>query len=164
MGESKLKLAKRKEMLLSSSGVQTIAGRVQVRWDAQSTATPMGQLAYFIEFLTLTGLWSRWQESCPLSYSRPNAPSKAEERGTWMLSILSGHKRYAHVTAMRGDGVNPGLLGMKKVISEEALRNALKRIDETEGTTWLDTHLSDSLTRLLDVPWILDTDTTVKPL
>lgn len=63
MGESKLKLAQRKAMLLSCSGVQAISGRVQVRWDAESTATPMGQLAYFIEFLTLTGLWSRWQES-----------------------------------------------------------------------------------------------------
>ena len=84
--------------------------------------------------------------------------------GTWLLSILSGHKRYSHVTAIRCDGVNPGLLDMKKVISENALRNALKRIPETEGTAWLDAHLSDSMARLLDAPWILDTDTTVKPL
>ena len=53
---------------------------------------------------------------------------------------------------------------MGKVISEDVLRNALKRIPEAEGTCWLDTHLSESMTRLLDVPWILDTDTTVKPL
>jgi hypothetical protein len=164
MGESKLKLAKRKEMVLTCAGVQTMAGRVQVRWDTESTATPMGQLAYFIEFLTLTGLWSRWLESCPLSYTSPNAPSKAEVLGTWMLSILSGHKRYSHVTAIRCDGVNPGLLEMGKVISEDALRNALRRIPEAEGTTWLDAHLSDSMSRLLDAPWILDTDTTVKPL
>ena len=39
---------------------------MQVRWESQSAATPMGQLAYFIEFLTLTGLWSRWRDSCPL--------------------------------------------------------------------------------------------------
>jgi len=42
-----------------------------------------------------------------------------------MLSILSGHKRYSHVTTIRCDGVNPGLLGMNKVISEDALRRAL---------------------------------------
>jgi hypothetical protein len=61
---------------------------------------------------------------------------------------------------------------MGKVISENALRNALKRLPEAEGTTWLDAHLSDSMSRLLDAPWILDTDapwildtdTTVKPL
>jgi hypothetical protein len=77
-------------MLMSCAGVQTAGGRVQVRWEADSAATPMGQLAYFIEFLTLTGLWSGWQERCPLSYTSPNAPSKADVLGTWMLSILSG--------------------------------------------------------------------------
>jgi hypothetical protein len=164
MGESKLKLAKREEMLLSCASVQTVAGRVQVRWETESAATPMGQLVFFIEFLTLTGLWSRWLESCPLSYTSPNAPSKADVLGTWMLSVLSGHKRYSHVTAMRCDGVNPGLLGMGKVISEDALRNALKRIPEVDGTLWLDGHLCDSVAPLLEAPWILDTDTTVKPL
>ena len=43
-------------MLLSCAGVQTMAGRVQMRWATESTATPMRQLAYFIEFLNLTGL------------------------------------------------------------------------------------------------------------
>mgnify|MGYP003466988273 FL=1 len=164
MGESKLKLAKRAEMLLSCAGVQTVAGRVQVRWETESAATPMGQLAYFIEFLNLTGLWSRWLEECPLTYTSPNAPSKAEVLGTWLLSMLAGHRRYAHVTTIRCDGINPGLLGMRKVISEDALRNALKRIPEAEGTAWLDTHLADSVAPLLDAAWILDTDTTIKPL
>lgn len=166
MGESKLKLSKHEDMLMScaGAGVQTVAGRVQVRWETGSAATPMGQLAYFIEFLTLTGLWSRWQENCPLTYSSPNAPSKADVLGTWMLSVLAGHKRYSHVTAIRCDGVNPGLLGMNKVISEDAMRGALKRIPQAQGCAWLDEHLCDSVAPLLDAAWILDTDTTVKPL
>jgi hypothetical protein len=53
---------------------------------------------------------------------------------------------------------------MDKVISEDALRNALKRIPETEGCVWLEGHLSDSVLPLLEVAWILDTDTTIKPL
>ena len=164
MGELKLKRAKSEEMLMSCAGVQTAGGRVQVRWESESAATPMGQLAYFIEFLTLTGLWSRWQEDCPLAYTSPNAPSKADVLGTWMLSALSGHRRYSHVTAIRCDGVNPGLLGMNKVISEDALRRALTAIPEAEGVSWLDGHLNESVAPLLDAPWILDIDTTVKPL
>ncbi|MDR0634723.1 MAG: hypothetical protein LBF91_07070 [Azoarcus sp.] len=54
MGGSKLKRLQGEEMLMSCAGVQTAGGRVQVRWEAGSAATPMGQLAYFIEFLTLT--------------------------------------------------------------------------------------------------------------
>jgi hypothetical protein len=164
MGESKQKRLRNEQMLLSCGGVQTAGGRVQVRWEQGSAATPMGQLAYFIEFLTLTGLWSRWQEGFPLAYRSPNAPSKAEVLGTWMLSILSGHRRYAHVTAIRGDGVNPGLLGMRKVLSEDALRRALAATPEAEGVAWLDAHLDESVAPLLEAPWILDIDTTIKPL
>ena len=124
----------------------------------------MGQLAFFIEFLTLTGLWQRWVDSCPLAYTSPNAPSNADVLGTWLLSILSGHRRYAHVTAIRCDGVNPVLLGMSKVISEDALRRGLKAIDADEGTAWLDDQIRHSTQALLDAPWVLDIDTTIKPL
>jgi Transposase DDE domain group 1 len=164
MGESKLKQVKRDETLLKCTGVQTVAGRVQVRWEDKSAATPMGQLAFFIEFLNLTGLWARWIASCPLAYLSNNAPGKADVLGTWLLSILAGHKRYSHVTAIRCDGVNPALLEMNKVISEDSMRNALRHIPETEGTSWLDQHLLESTAPLLNVPWIMDTDTTVKPL
>ena len=45
--------------------------------------------------------------------------------GTWMLSILDGHCRYAHVGALRGDGVATHILGMSKVVSDDSLRRAL---------------------------------------
>ena len=164
MGEAKLRRQKALAPVVPGGRLQTAGGRVQVRWESESAATPMGQLAYFIEFLTLTGLWSRWQEGYPLAYASPNAPSKADVLGTWMLSILSGHRRYSHVTAIRCDGVNPGLLGMDKVISEDALRRALAATPEAQGVAWLDGHLHQSVAPMLDAPWILDVDTTVKPL
>lgn len=152
MGESKLKQVEAESRYMECAGVKTPGGKIQVRWEHSSAATPMGQLAYFIEFLGLTGLWSRWQDTCPLNYVSPNAPTKADVLGTWMLSVLSGQKRYAHVTGIRCDGVNPGLLGMNKVISEDALRRALGAIPETEGVSWLDQHLGDGVTPLLDAP------------
>jgi len=85
-----------------------------------------------------------------------------------MLSILAGHKRYAHISAIRGDGVNPMLLGMKKLISEDAARRALLKIEETAGIMWLDTELTRCtrpvLSSVSGPSWILDTDTTVKCL
>ena len=53
---------------------------------------------------------------------------------------------------------------MNKVISEDALRRALAAIAEPEGVAWLDGHLRESTAPLLDAPWILDIDTTIKPL
>ncbi len=165
MGEARLRRKKNAELQHAESvGLQTAGGRVNIRWDASRSATPMGQLAFFIEFLTLTGLWERWKSECPLFYTSPNAPEIGDVLGTWLLSILSGHKRYAHVTAIRCDGVNPDLLGMNRIVSEDALRRALKAIDPDPGTAWLDKHLRSSTRALLDAPWILDIDTTIKPL
>jgi hypothetical protein len=54
---------------------------------------------------------------------------------------VAGHRHYAHVTALRCDAVNPPLLGMSKVVSEDALRRALPKIDETAGMQWVHAHL-----------------------
>ena len=81
-----------------------------------------------------------------------------------MLSILSGHWRYAHVSAMRTDGVNPELLGMSGVVAEDTLRRGLKAIDERAGTEWLSRHIERTVLGLLEAPWILDVDVTIKPL
>lgn len=53
---------------------------------------------------------------------------------------------------------------MRRVISEDALRRALTAIPEEDGVAWLDGHLNESMAPLLDALWILDIDTTVKPL
>jgi hypothetical protein len=119
MGEAKRREQNEPSRLEEALGLETAGGRVQLRWDEQSAVTPFGQMPFFIEFLSLTGLLEDWIESCPLSYTSPNAPDKRDVLGTWLLSILAGHKRYAHVTTIRSDGVNPKLLGMSKVISPD---------------------------------------------
>ncbi|MDA8151952.1 MAG: hypothetical protein M0003_04430, partial [Acidithiobacillus sp.] len=125
--------------------VDTLGGRVQVSWDPESAATPFGQLVFFAEFLEVSGLFDAWAEECPLIYNSPNAPKKRDVLGTWNLSILAGHRRYAHVTALRSDGVSPQILGMSKIVSEDALRRALGKIPEAEGTEWMRKHLFKSV-------------------
>ena len=126
--------------------------------------TPLGQLPFFIEYLKQGGLFDGWVADCPLLFTSPNAPAKRDVLGTVMLSVLSGHYRYAHMTMLRCDAVNPGLLGMKKVISEDAVRRGLAKIDETAGQAWLQTHLEYCVRPLLREPWVLDVDSTIKPL
>ena len=103
--------------------------------------TPFGQLPFFIDYLKQAGLFDAWVADCPLSFTSPNAPKKRDLLGTVMLSVLSGHRRYAHVTALRCDPVNPPLLGMRKIVSEDAVRRGLTKIDESRGLTWLQNHL-----------------------
>ena len=106
------------QLLPGEGGVRlrTPGGSYQVRWDADGKATALGRLAFFGEFLEVTGLFERWVASCPLGYTSPNAPAAQDVLGTWLLSILDGQRRYAHITGLRGDSVAPGILGMNRIL------------------------------------------------
>jgi len=144
--------------------VETPGGRIYIRWDNEARATPNAQLAFFAEFLATAGVYESWVNSCPLTYSSGNAPHKRDVLGTWFLSILAGHHRYAHITGLRGDGVSPQILGMSKIVSEDALRRALARLTADESQNWLRPQLLASVREALNTPWILDIDTTIKTL
>jgi hypothetical protein len=111
----------------------TFGGRVHVGWDAAAPVTSLGQLPFFIEYLKQGGLFDGWVADCPLSFRSPNAPRKRDVLGTLLLSVLAGHQRYAHITALRCDPVNPPLLGMRKVVSEDAMRRALAKNRRSRG-------------------------------
>lgn len=119
MGEAKRRANQAMAAVIPTLAVETADGRIQVRWDNEAATTPFGQKVFFIEFLALTGLLDRWIEDCPLQYRGPHRCSSRDILGTW---LLSGHRRYAHITTIRADGVNPGLLGMTRVVSEDTVR------------------------------------------
>jgi hypothetical protein len=135
-----------------------------VEWDPQAAVTSMGQLPFFIEFLKTAELFDPWVSDCPLQWTSPNAPSKRDILGTMVLSVLAGHWRYAHITSIRADGVNPPLLGMGKVVSEDSVRRAFMAADGEACGQWQLAHQRRCYEPLLAEPWILDIDTTVKPL
>jgi hypothetical protein len=144
--------------------LDTFAGKIQFKWAPDAEVSSLGQMPFFIEFLKTSGLFEGWVQSCPLEYTSANAPKKRDVLGTILLSVLAGHWRYAHISALRSDGVNPELLGMTKVVSEDSVRRALLSLKEEESETWLKQHLKASYEPLLEEPWALDVDTTVKVL
>ena len=83
--------------------VDSWAGRVHVEWDPEAPLTPIGQASFFIEFLKASGVFDALVADCPLAYMSPNAPNKRDVLGTAVLSMLSGHKRYSHMAALRAD-------------------------------------------------------------
>lgn len=153
------------ETCVNKHQLSTPKGAVTVKWQTKHQSTALGQLPFFIEFLHRTELFANWLSDCPLSYRSPNASKSVDVLGTWLLSILSGHQRYAHVTNIRSDGVNPELLNMSKVISEDSLRRALSNMVNTgKSDDWMQSHLKQSTNDLLDDSWILDVDTSIKPI
>ena len=90
--------------------LDTFAGTVKVEWDQSSPLTPFGQSVYFIEFLKVSGVFDALIADCPLHYTSPNAPEVRDVIGTWVLSGLAGHRRYAHVTAAKPRSVSLRLI------------------------------------------------------
>ena len=60
--------------------------------------------------------------------------------------------------------MNPGLLDMCRVCSDDAVLGAVGRMPEEDAEKWLRRHLSQGVRQLLQEPWVLDIDTTVKPV
>src|SRR6202521_2942844 len=144
--------------------LDTFAGKIHVKWAPEAAVSSLGLMPFFIEFLKTSGRFDKWVEDCPLHYTSGNAPEKRDVLGTILLSVLAGHWRYAHMNAIRGDGVNPELLGMTKVASEDSVRRAMTAMEEQASELWMKKHLKASYEPLLEEAWALDMDTTVKPL
>ena len=148
----------------TATSIDTFAGKIHVKWAPEAAVSSLGQMPYFIEFLKTSGRFDQWVEDCPLYYTSGNAPEKRNILGTLLLSVLAGHWRYAHINAIRGDGINPELLGMTRVASEDSVRRGMKSMDEAASGGWMKQHLKASYEPLLQEPWILDVDSTVKPM
>jgi Transposase DDE domain group 1 len=144
--------------------VDTMGGRMHVRWDETAQATPHGQIVFFAEFLATAGVFDRWVAGCPLQYSSPNASQPRDVLGTLMLGILAGSKRYAHIAGVRGDAVAAKALGLHGMVSEDSVRRGLKAMDADASERWMRGALMSSVREALDLPWVLDIDATIKPL
>jgi len=121
-------------------------------------------LIFFFQFLKAGGRWEEFLRGCPLKYEGNRGSGAARVMGTVLLSALSGHWRYTHINGVRGDGVNPGLLGIGSTVSEDAVRLAMGRMEHEAGLDWLSGQITGSISPVLGLPWILDIDVTVKPL
>jgi hypothetical protein len=144
--------------------LDTPGGRFYAEWDTDAPTSREGQLIFFFQFLQVGGRWKQFMAGCPLRYTGNRGSGALNVMGTVLLSVLCGHWRYAHINSVRGDGINPALLGMERTVSEDAVRAALQRLPEEAGLAWLRHQILDCIAPALELPWILDIDTTVKSL
>jgi len=144
--------------------IDTPGGRFYAEWDSQAPVSREGQLMFFFQFLEAGERWKSFLADCPLHYTGNRGSGRLNVMGTVLLSILCGHWRYAHINSVRGDTINAGLLGMKRIVSEDVVRTGLKRMEENRSLDWVRGHLLQSISPALILPWILDIDTTVKCL
>ncbi len=127
---------------------ETDGGTVHVDWDDDSPSTPFGQFVFFAHFLKSANLFDEWVNDCPIKQNIKNVNSRRKVitnlLGSYLLSTLAGHSSYAHVTSIRNDKVNPSLLGMTKIYSEDSVRRSFQNEEHIPVENWLKKHLEFS--------------------
>ena len=144
--------------------IPAFGGKLDVSWSPESQVTQWGGLAYFVSYLKTSGLFDRLVVDAPFRYTSPNAPGVRNVIGTTVLAIVCGFTRYSHINRLRNDTVLAKLLGLGRIVCEDSVRRALKSADESELDAWLARHEKDVFDKLLDYPYALDIDNTVKPI
>ncbi|MGZ8485946.1 MAG: hypothetical protein ACXW6R_18765, partial [Candidatus Binatia bacterium] len=114
MGEAKKGEMTLRQQMVEALGLETASGPVKVRWDGKRQATAQGQMAFFIEFLSATGLFDQWVRDSPLNYKSPNGSTPLDIDGRWMLSMLSGQPRIDSVRSYRARMRIAPVLGMSR--------------------------------------------------
>ncbi len=146
------------------TGIVAFGGPLGIRWEADAKVTRWGGLAYFATFLKTSGLFDRLVGDAPFAYRSPNAPKVRDVVGTLVLAVLAGFRRYRHIGRLRNDMAGAELLGLGRIVSDESARRALKNCPEERLDEWLSRHEREVTEALLQFPYVLDMDSTVKPL
>lgn len=143
---------------------KTGGGTYHWQGDEGTLMTQHGYLPFFSEYLSAGGLFSNWVADCPLKYTSNNAPAVGDVLGTALLSVLSGHTRYQHAASLLGDEAAAKILGVKKLVSHDSMARGIAKMDEQDALSWMQKHLGRVYEPLLNVPYVLDMDPTVKPI
>jgi hypothetical protein len=144
--------------------VDTPGGRFRAQFTPELPVSSLGALVFFAQYLATTGAFDALIADTPLRYESNRAHAPRDVLGTLLLGMLSGHYRYAHLAALRGDDIAPRLLGLDLIVSEDCVRRALRRIDPDVGGDWLRRHLDQACHVFLDTKWVLDIDVTIKSI
>jgi hypothetical protein len=144
--------------------VETFDRSAHMKWVDEAGMSMHGPLTYFVASLKVSGGRERFVAECPLRCSSPSGPTKDEILGRILFSVVSGHRLYAHITAIPGDEVLLGLPGIERFRSEDSVRRAFEKQDEEPLTLWMDRFTNETDAILVDQPWSPDLDATVKTL
>ena len=139
---------------LEAMVVDTHGGRIHVQWDRAASASANAQLTFFAEFLATLRFYESWVDSCPLELQQSQRTEQTRCAGHLALvgPGRAGHKRYAHITGLRSDALSPQVLGVNKIISEDALRRASARMSAEQSCGWLMPQLLGSVQAALNTP------------
>jgi hypothetical protein len=106
-------------------------GKIKI-CDTLRAVTPFGGLSVLIEFFERVGLVEQLQNRQFYHPESPNHYDPGQILVGFMLSVIAGAQRFAHVNQLRADRALHALLGMKRFPSDDTILNYFRRFTQAE--------------------------------
>lgn len=89
--------------------------------------TPFGGVAVFVAYLRKIDLTGKVREHMPVQWRSPNHIDPTATFTAFLIAVLVGAKRFAHVNWLRGDRALQALLGMSRFPCDDTIRNLFRQ-------------------------------------
>ncbi len=131
--------------------------------DTQRAVTPYGGLAVFVEYLRKIEYAETIRKFIPIQFTSPNAIDPTETFTAFLISVLSGARRFAHASLLRFDKALHCLLGILRFPTDDTMRNLFKRFSQGKVSEFFSSLTQWQIQRLPERPagYSLDLDSTV---
>ena len=100
--------------------------------ETKRVVTPYGGLSVFVEYLRKIGYSETIHAHLPVCLKSPNAIDPTEKFTAFLISVLSGARRFAHAGLLRLDGALHCLLGIVRFPTDDTMRNLFKRFGQAK--------------------------------
>lgn len=131
--------------------------------ETRRAVTPFEGIAVFISFLTKIGFVEAVRQHMPIRLKSPNHIDPTFTFTAFLVSVLVGVRRFAHVSLLRGDRALHALLGMTRFPTDDTIRNLFRRFGMGQVQRWFEPLAEWQMQRLplRDEGYTLDLDSTV---
>ena len=100
--------------------------------DTLRAVTPFGGLSVLIEFFARIGLVEQLQSREFYQPESPNHYQPGQILVSFMLGVIVGARRFAHLNQLRADRALQGMLGLKRLPSDDTILNYFRRFSQAE--------------------------------
>jgi len=131
--------------------------------DTKRAVTPYGGLAVFIEYLRKIEYAGTIRKFIPIQFTSNNAIDPTETFTAFLISVLSGARRFAHAGLLRFDKALHCLLGIMRFPTDDTMRNLFKRFSQATVTEFYSSLAKWQIQRLpqRSEGYSLDLDSTI---
>ncbi len=137
------------------------SGKQVILEETNRRISPVGGLSTLAAWFTRIGFMEKLHELMPFRYASHNAIAPAHTFVAFLVSIILGGERFAHVERLRGDEVLKALFGLKRTPGDDTVRNFFKRFTRQRVDAFFMPLQAWLLGLVADCDTALDLDSTV---